>query len=73
MAITTKCTHKCPGDKECTCNGLVRHAHHICRDVTCRCHSAEAYGLEAMTVDHQAVYVTRLRRLEEGTSASPLP
>lgn len=70
MAITAKCQHKCAGDRDCTCNGLVRHAHHICRDTTCRCHTAEAYGLEAMTVDHQAVYMPRLRRLEEGAHAA---
>ena len=50
MAITAKCQHKCAGDRDCTCNGLVKHQHHICRDAACRCHTAEAYGLEAVTV-----------------------
>lgn len=64
MAITAKCNHKCSGRHDCICNGLVPHAHHICKDAACPCHQAEAYGLEAVTVEHQAVYVPRQRRPE---------
>ena len=67
MAITAKCNHKCAGGKDCTCNGLMPHAHHICRDPACRCHNAEAYGLEAVTVQHQAVYVPLVRRMDAVT------
>ena len=71
MAITAKCQHKCAGDKDCTCNGLVPHTHHICRTPDCRCHAAEAYGLEAVTMQHQAVYVPVVRRWEESSYAAP--
>ena len=70
MAITTKCTHKCPGDKDCVCNGAISHTHHICRDAACRCHTAEAYGLEAVTVEREAVYVPAVRRMEESSYAA---
>ena len=70
MAITAKCQHKCAGDKDCTCNGLVPHVHHICRNADCRCHAAESYGLEAVTVQHQAVYVPAARRWEESSYAA---
>ena len=53
-----------------SCNGLVRHAHHICRNADCRCHAAESYGLEAVTVQHQAVYVPAARRWEESSYAA---
>lgn len=62
MAVTAKCTCKCPGGHECTCNGLHTHEHHICKEPACICHTAEAYGLEAVTVQHQAVYVPLARR-----------
>lgn len=68
MAITAKCTHKCPGGHECTCNGLRPHEHHICKDAACACHTAEAYGLEAVTVQHQAVYVPLARRMAEAAN-----
>ena len=71
MAITAKCQHKCAGDKDCTCNGLVPHVHHICRNADCRCHAAESYGLEAVTMQHQAVYVPVVRRWEESSCAAP--
>ena len=70
MAITAKCQHKCAGDKDCTCNGLVPHVHHICRDAACRCHMAEAYGLEAVTVERETVYVPAVRRMEESSYAA---
>ena len=70
MAITAKCQHKCAGDRDCTCNGLVKHQHHICRDAACRCHMAEAYGLEAVTVEREAVYVPAVRRMEESSYAA---
>ena len=70
MAITAKCQHKCAGDKDCVCNGLVKHQHHICRDAACRCHMAEAYGLEAVTVEREAVYVPAARRMEESSYAA---
>ena len=68
MAVTAKCTNKCPGGHECTCNGLRRHAHHICKDADCACHTAAAYGLEAVTVEHQAVYVPLARRMTEAAN-----
>ena len=71
MAITTKCNHKCPGGRECSCNGSIHHKHHICRSADCRCHAAEAYGLEAVTVEREAVYVPAARRMEEGAHATP--
>jgi hypothetical protein len=68
MAITAKRQHKCAGDKDCTCNGLIKHAHHICRTAGCACHQAEAYGLVAVTVEHEAVYVpAQVQRLTEPT------
>ena len=70
MAITAKCQHKCAGDKDCTCNGIVPHVHHICRDAAYRCHTAEAYGLEAVTVEREAVYVPAVRRMEESSYAA---
>ena len=70
MAITTKCQHKCAGDKDCVCNGAISHTHHICRDAACRCHMAEAYGLEAVTVEREAVYVPAVRRMEESSYAA---
>ena len=74
MAITAKCTHKCPGGRECTCNGMILHEHHICRTPGCACHTAEAYGLEMVTDARQAVYVpARTQRIGEGTGASPTP
>ena len=71
MAITAKCQHKCAGDRDCTCNGTIPHVHHICRTPDCRCHAAEAYGLEAVTMQHQAVYVPVVRRWEESSYAAP--
>ena len=65
MAITTKCNHKCPGGRECTCNGSIHHEHHICRTPGCACHAAVAYGLEMVTDAREAVYVPRLARLED--------
>ena len=70
MAITAKCNHKCPAGRECTCNGLVRHEHHICRAAGCACHTAAAYGLEAVTVEREAVYVPAVRRMEESSYAA---
>lgn len=58
MAVTAKCTNKCPGGRECTCNGLKEHQHHICKDAACVCHTAEAYGLILVTGrERQTVYV----------------
>ena len=68
MAITGKCNHKCAGGRDCTCDGLIRHAHHICRTADCACHQAEAYGLEMVTAAREAVYVpARIQRMTEPT------
>ena len=70
MAITTKSTHTCAAGRDCACNGDTPHVHHICRDAACRCHMAEAYGLEAVTVEREAVYVPAVRRMEESSYAA---
>ena len=51
-----KCSHKCPGNRECRCNGAVKHTLHLCSDKTCACHQARRYGLERTIVAGRDVY-----------------
>lgn len=43
------CRAKCRGGNTCRCNGS-GHAHHICSDRTCACHTPAAYGLEKVVL-----------------------
>jgi hypothetical protein len=62
---SAKCRVKCAGRHDCVCDGNMPHEHHICKDTSCVCHSAAAWGLaKAVRRDGSEVYESAPQMLE---------